>query len=469
MRGSRAPSVPASGLTLAGKNVRFGADGESGDGEPACTHRMPSRRTARAARRPCRTSRKSELLGSSAFSRTLGADGETGASETPLWAVWGRGDLGSFAGRPEPGTSYDGGLRTGWLGVDARAGPWVAGIALSHGEGEVEYSFRDGGASGHGRLETTLTALHPYGRWTAPDGLELRGVLGAGRGEARHWPDGGERETSDLSMWMGSLGVGRPLPAIAGFDLAARADASVARMETADGPDHVHGLTANSWRLRAGVEASRRITLGEDASLTPFVEAAVRRDGGDGLAGSGVEIAGGLRYMAPRLLVEARGRWLAAHSEAGAEERGVSVTARFGPGAHGRGLSLSLSPRWGADTGGAEALWRDELPQPAGLSTKEAAAMDASVSYGHRLGPHGMLTPFAETGLAGADSRRLAFGTRFESSRTDSRRGACGRAPRERRGRSPEPGQARLRAAVLSGCRRGVHPIQRDIEKRRPR
>ncbi len=367
-----------------------------------------------------RTAEASELQDTGEFSLTLGTAEGPGMASSPLWSVWGRGDLGSFAGRPEPGMRYEGGLRTGWLGVDARAGPWVAGIALSYGTGEGEYSSADDGASGPGRLETTLTALHPYGRWTAPDGLELRGVLGVGRGEALLWPEGGDREASDLSMWMGTVGVRRPLPAIARFDLAARGDASIARMETGDGPENVDGLTADSWRLRAGVEASRTVTLGEDAALTPFVEAAVRHDGGDGLAGTGVEIAGGLRYTAPRLLIEARGRWLATHTDEGARESGVSVTARMGPGAHGRGLALALNPRWGAaDTGGAEALWRDELPQPAGLSTREAAAMDASVSYGVRVVPHGLLTPFAETGLAGVDGRRLAFGTRYETSRMD--------------------------------------------------
>ena len=116
---------------------------------------------------------------------------------------------------------------------------------------------------------------------------------------------------------------------------------------------NVDGLTADSWRLRGGLEASRRIALEDGAALVPFVEAAARRDGGDGLAGTGLETVGGVRYTAPRLHVEARGRWLAAHSEEGAEERGVSVTARVGPGAQGRGLSLMLSPHWGAGTGGA--------------------------------------------------------------------------------------------------------------------
>ena len=378
----------------------------------------------------------------------------------PLWSVWGRGDLGSFAGRPEPGMRYEGELRTGWLGMDARAGPWVAGFAVSHGTGEAEYSFTDGGVSGSGRLVTSLTALYPYGRWTLSDGLELRGVLGAGRGEARHRLDDGERETSDLSMWMGSAGLRHELPQFAGIDLAARGDASLARMETEHGPDHVDGLTADSWRLRAGLEASRRIALDGDEAVTPFVEAAARRDGGDGVEGTGLEVAGGLRYTAPLVQIEARGRWLASHTEEGAEERGVSVTARMGPGAHGRGLSLALSPRWGAGTGRAEALWRDELPDPAGaaggdgrahrLRHRHDAARASDTVRRDRAGGRGQ--PAAQAGGA------------VRCAAPASRRRACGRAPGGRRGRTGARGEARSRTAVLSGAAAGRHArMRRDI------
>ena len=422
-----ADSAPANSMTLAGKNVRPVASSGTDDGQRACATDAMGHAGGRDGfgtdQGGCATAVQAveaeELLGASAFSQVLGASGGPGAASSPLWSVWGRGDLGSFAGRPGPGSRHEGKLRTGWLGIDARSGPWVAGLAVSRSTGEADYSYAGDGLSGRGRLEIELTALHPYGRWTTPEGLEFSGVLGAGRGEARHRPDGGDPETSDLSMRMGSAGVRRPLAPVAGLDFAMRGDASFARMETVDGPDLVDGLSADSWRLRAGVEASRRITLGEDAALTPFVEAAVRQDGGDGLSGTGVEVAGGLRYTAPRLVVEARGRWLASHTEEGARERGASVTVRMGPGAHGRGLSLAVSPRWGAATGGAEALWRDSLPQPAGLSTKEAAAMDASVGYGVRVAPHVLLTPFAETGLAEEGGRRLAVGTRLEASRMD--------------------------------------------------
>ena len=430
-----ASSIPDSGLTLAGTTVRLGAAGASAmvgasdlDGAAGRCSAWSHRHGFRAGTDGCpsvgtqnRDVKADELLRTSSFSLTLGAaEGSgPGGSPVPLWAVWGRGDLGTFAGRPEPGMRYDGELRTGWLGIDARAGPWVAGLAFSHGKGEADYGFDQDGLSGQGRLETTLNAFYPYGRWTIDEGLELRAVLGAGIGEARHALDEGEAETSDLAMRMASVGIRRELPVLGEFDLAVRADASIARLETDVGPQFIDNLSADTWRGRVGLEASRRFVLGEDAALTPFVEAAGRGDGGDGLTGAGIELAGGVRYRAPGLEVEARGRWLAAHVEAGARERGVSVTARVGPGAHGRGLSLLLAPRWGAETGRADALWSEEMPRLSGGTGDDAASLDARMGYGLALAPQGLLTPFAETALTGVERWRLRLGTRFDATGAD--------------------------------------------------
>ncbi|OOV35263.1 hypothetical protein BV61_01160 [Candidatus Synechococcus spongiarum LMB bulk15M] len=269
-----------------------------------------------------------------------------------------------------------------------------------------------------GRLETSLTALYPYGRWRLNDGMELQGVVGVGWGEAHHTPADDPRETGTLSMRMASLGVRKSLPDVAGLALALRADAAVTRIETGHGPEVIHSLSADSWRLRTGLEASRRFSLEGEAFLEPFLEAAARQDGGDGLEGSGVELAGGLRYGAPNVAVELRGRWLAAHSEEGAEEQGVSLTARYGPGADGQGLFFALSPRWGAATGGAQALWGEELPVLSTADAGNSGAVDAQVGYGFALPQGGVLTPFAEVGLAGADSRRLRLGTRYAAAVT---------------------------------------------------
>lgn len=294
----------------------------------------------------------------------------------------------------------------------------MAGLAVSHARGEADYAYGGGDApEERGRLETILTTFYPYGRWRFTSGLELRGLLGAGFGQALHHPGGGgEPEGSDLTTWMGSVGLRRALAPAAGFDLAVRADASTARTRTASGPGEVAGLRADAWRGRLGLEASRRFALAEDATLTPFVEVAGRYDGGDGLAGSGLEIAGGARYASSGLEVEARGRYLAAHAEEDARERGFSLTVRLAPGADGQGFSLALAPRWGAPAGGADALWGEEMPRLSG--GVEKAALDARVGYGIVWDSRGLLTPFAEAS-AGEESRLLRLGTRFEASRAD--------------------------------------------------
>ncbi|MCY4442795.1 MAG: SwmB domain-containing protein, partial [Deltaproteobacteria bacterium] len=187
-----AASVPGTGLTLAGRRLPLaaagtvGMDGAAGSCSGASRGHGPGAGTDVCVPAGMRSGGMTteELLRSSAFplGPAAGAGSGQSAPAAARWALWGRGDLGSFEGRPEPGTHYEGELRTGWLGIDARAGRWVAGLAFSHGRGEADYRVED---AGRGRLETTLSALYPYGRWSFDDGLELRMVLGTGTGEAR--------------------------------------------------------------------------------------------------------------------------------------------------------------------------------------------------------------------------------------------------------------------------------------------
>ncbi len=128
-------------------------------------------------------------------------------------------------------------------------------------------------------------------------------------------------------------------------------------------------MQADTWRVRLGLEASRRFALGEG------------------------EAAGG--------------------TETGVQERGVSLTARLTPGWDGQGLSVAVTPRWGARTGGAEALWRDEMPAATGSAGADTASVEASIGYGF-ASPRGVLTPFAEGGLRHGESR-VRVGTRFKA------------------------------------------------------
>ena len=290
--GARLGAVSGDGLTLAGQPVWLEGGATVAVGAGGAVWRPGA---------------DGELLSTSAFSLNLAA-GERGSNggvhpegERPLWAVWGRGEVASFAGAGSGAMAYDGWLRSGFLGLDRRAGAWVGGLALSHERGQADYR----GGVGQGRMETNLTVLYPYGRWRLEEGLEVQGVVGAGWGEARHQPEGGAEETGHLSMQMAALGVSQALPPVAGLALSLRADGAVTAMGTDSGPSAVHGLQADSWRLRAGLEASGRFLLAGAGWLEPFLEGAVRQDGGDGLVGSGVELAGGLRYGAPEVAVEA--------------------------------------------------------------------------------------------------------------------------------------------------------------------
>ena len=355
------------------------------------------------------------------------APGAEGAAAAPdpralRWGVWGRGDVASFEGGPGSGSGsrHKGSTRSVWLGMDARSGPWVAGLAASRSWSDAGYRFGGGdNPGGRGRLETTLNALYPYGRWRFGGSREVRAMLGAGDGTADHRSEtGGSAEKSDLSMRLASVGLRQELPPIAQMELAVRADAGWVELDTESGARDIDGLTADSWQARLGAEASRDFAPAAGTVLAPFLEVVGRREGGDAPSGSGLEVAGGARYGAERLQVELRGRVLTAHSEAGMDERGVSVTAQLLPEAHGRGLSLSLNPRWGAAADGAEMLWRGQLPQVSGPA--DETAVDAQVGYGIALLPgRGLLTPFAEASLAGGERGRYRIGTRFETSRAD--------------------------------------------------
>lgn len=360
----------------------------------------------------------SELLRSTPFSAQLaGAGSGIGLSPGLRWALWGGGNGGAF----QDGSRHDGELTTAWLGVDARSRRGVAGLALSHGISESDYGFglESDAPGGLDSLETRLTAIYPYGRLRFDNGVELQGLLGAGRGEASFLTTGVAPEATDLSMALGSVGARWDMTSFGAFDLAAHADANFVRMQTG-GEQAVSDLTAEVWRGRAGLEVSRSFTLGGQTALRPFLEVAGTRDGGDWLMGNGFEVVGGVRFSSPRIHVEARGRTLVAHTAENASQQSASLVVRFQPQAGGRGLSLSLMPRW-ATPGvvGSEALWLDQAPRLSGLGSGAGGTFDSRVGYGF-VTRHGLLTPFVETGAGGGSgSRRHKIGFQFDAARSN--------------------------------------------------
>ena len=127
--------------------------------------------------------------------------------------------------------------------------------------------------------------------------------------------------------------------------------------------------------------------------------------------------AGGASYTDPAtgITVDAKARTLLAHDDADYREWGASGSVRIDPGAEGRGLSLTLAPAWGADSGGAERLWR--LRDARGLAPdaepEAGSRLEAEVGYGFSVfGDRGVSTPYV--GLSRSEtSETLSLGQRL--------------------------------------------------------
>ena len=258
--------------TIAGREVVAGPAPRGAGDDPALP--PPAGISGEEAGGPAMT--VGELLRDSAFSAPLQPGRPT---VEPCWTLWGRGDVQAFrVGSPDADTYQEGDLKSGWLGVDVRAGksPVLVGVAVSRSVGSARYAYDDGAR--HGMLDTGVNALHAYLRRpvTARD-VGYWGLLGVGSGTARDTPAGKSAEESDLALFMGAVGVrgvlaareGPPLATAAAVDapdappaerrewrseLALYGDLGAARLATAPGNRAIDGLDVVVWRARAGAE-----------------------------------------------------------------------------------------------------------------------------------------------------------------------------------------------------------------------
>ena len=360
------------------------------------------------------------LDGTSSFVVALnaGADAGEGADLAFRWTLWGQGYLQSFESSR---SSVDGETRTAWLGLDTALGDdWLLGTAVSYGEGHADYAFEGESGSGSGRLRTTLTSLHPYLRWRPWEDGTVWVALGVGSGEVENRRDHlGRVERGDLSMFT-AWGGGRYAlhPAAGGVELALLGDLAFLRMHTdAEAAQGSLGdVSSTVDRLRVGVEGSYEIRM-EAGTLSPFGQVSTRYDGGDGETGSGMEVSGGVRYHRGRMSFETGARMLWAGA-GDYEESGWNVALALQPREAGRGLSMSLSPTWGAAQHRAlEALWRPDALSVLddGAAPEGGDGMRTSIGYGLRWpASAALLTPYAEHDSFSSGDRRTSMGVRLE-------------------------------------------------------
>ena len=367
----------------------------------------------------------SELLLGSSFHLALGSDGEGAGATDTRWSAWGRAAASRFDGGAD-GLSVDGEVTTFTLGADAAWARWLAGVAVSLSDGEG--GFRDHPETGHesrgtGAIESTLTSVHPYLRYEASERLSVWGILGYGTGTLGLEVENGERWTTDTAMEMaaaGARGVLVPAAKAGGLELAARTDAQLVRMssEAATGSDggNLAATQSETSRLRVMLEGSRAFALEGGGALTPSFEVGFRHDGGDAETGTGIEIGGGLSYTDPAtgITVDAKARGLVAHEDTDYAEWGASGSVRIEPDAAGRGLLLSLTPAWGADSGGAEpcGLWRmrADLARETRRS-RPRAAWRRRWATASRCSAAGVWRPRMPAGRARGRTRRFGSGS----------------------------------------------------------
>ena len=346
-----------------------------------------------------------DVLRNSSFVYTLPRYGQEGY--TNRVTLWGTGNVQAFRASPD-NWRYGGGLRTAYLGVDVSVPGLIAGVSLSRTSGAASIDV----PGAQGQVQTRLTGVYPYARWQSSSRpLQVWSILGEGRGSAVT-----EGENRDLSMRMAMLGLRTRFMYLSGVSFSVVGHAGVMSLNASSPAASIQGdLNADIRQVRLGLEGSSGTVRMGPSSLTPFAQVAGRYDGGKGETGGGVEIAGGFRLTGGRLGLEARGRLLAAHSASGYQERGLSFIAYVRPNTAG-GLSMSIAPRWGADTRNVDMTWREDGGISSGRrSAGHTGAVRAQIGYSMlNSALRGVsLTPFAETDISGADRRSMRLGTRL--------------------------------------------------------
>ena len=367
----------------------------------------------------------SQLLRGTAFEMPL-VGGSRGRSS---WALWGAGDYQTVAGKPDQG-SYDAEVASVYLGLDGRGDSWIAGGAVSRTRAEADYGYSAaadsvGAASGKGTVTTDLTAFHPYVQWSMGRKGQAWLMGGFGTGEAELEREGSAAPApSDVSMTMGMAGMRLELGRPGGLDFALRGDIGTTELETEDGVRALDDIAVSTQRARLGVEASLPLVIEGGSALTPFVDVGARVDEGDGETGNGVEVAAGVRYGGKTVRFEAKARQLVMHDDEEYEESGASATLVVAPGSNGRGLSLSVAPRWGGAANATDALWRRDDAFSAANAAREAArgfqdgdarwGVAGRIGYGMPLKQRkGTVTPFGEVDMASAEQQRTRVGVKY--------------------------------------------------------
>ncbi len=324
--------------------------------------------------------------------------------------VWGRGAFTRVSGRAGA-MSLNADVTTATLGADyGWASGIQAGLLLAHSQSAGAFDAY----AVSGEASSRLTALYPYVSYRLASS-RLWALAGAGRGLVEvEGEEVLETEVGSTLLAAGTIGrvaTGRRV------QLAYEGDVFLARAEAEE--------RVQVSRIRAGMEGS--VALGR--SLRPYLEAALRHDGGDAETGLGLEAGGGLRlqHSGGRLRAELSSRGLLTHASSELAEWGVAAALHYGA-PQGLGPTAEIRPVWGAArSGGRQALWRHDAIADAAIGMPGRKRIEVRLGYGTPLANGvGVARPILAVTLRGSGrDYRLGYEVATQSGFTVSAAGTA--------------------------------------------
>ena len=295
---------------------------------------------------------------------------------------------------------WDGTLGGAYLGIDARVGDSIVGVASATSKSTIDYEDLNpavGADAIKGEYDLSLSSINPYISWQNGNS-DWWITLGEGEGELTRNPDKVDEIKTDLVLKSVAFGVSRALNQQERRKTRLSASLQAARLEVEGkaGKNLLDpGFVAETYKgglgkVAAEVDLSR--TLRGGSTLSPFYQAAALYDYGDNDNGVGMETVGGIRWLSTKRGSggEMQVRWAAAGDY---EEWGAYAQWRLQSGADGQGVSASLRPGYG-DSDSADIL-QNGLPTALIDGADYELHLDARVGFG-LTGARGLVTPFAE-------------------------------------------------------------------------
>ena len=352
------------------------------------------------------------------MSLTEGNAGEESGMSPSGAAIWGSADYRSMSGGRNSTVSWDGELFSVHAGTDALLDSgMLVGLAAGLSRGTFDYS--GGSRNTRGQLKTRMTSLHPYLGWTASERLNLWMTVGYGQGKIEYNDSGLSPSASDTSLTTTAFGSRyrlndgdfRMLGESVMVDL--KSEAWGTRLTVKGNNARQEKTSIRTHGVRLAVEGSQERKMETGATVTPFGELGVRWDGGEGDTGTGLELGGGLKLLAPCQCqtVNASARYLATH-ESGRKEWGVGMSIRRDLNYDRTGMSYGASLSHGETGSEVETLWESSAAGRADEADRLATRAEAEVGYG-LYGADGIYTPYAGLGLVDNSSRDYAVGIRY--------------------------------------------------------